>query len=102
MWDVYCPDLRRCTVSAALRLYAARSLTYASYSPASTDGPASLSYATSDFKQQLPSIPRESAQRKSLFNVLVCKRQIGPALALLMVTINNGILQITKSLHLYH
>lgn len=46
--------------------YTVRSLTYASYSPASTDGPAPLFYATCDFKQQLPSIPRESAQGKSI------------------------------------
>lgn len=43
------------------------------------------------------------AHRESPYwNVLVCKRQIGPALALLIVTINNGVLRITKSLHLYH
>lgn len=83
--------------------YTGRSLTYASYYFALTDGPALLSIAICDFKQQLLSLLRERAQRKSPYSTYWFRSdRLDGAFALLMVMINNSPIRITKSLHLYN
>lgn len=83
--------------------YTGRSLTYASYYLALTDGPALLSMAICDFKQQLLSLLRERAQRKSPYSTYWFRSdRLDGAFALLMAMINNSPIRITKSLHLYN
>lgn len=70
-----------------------RSWTYALlHYEASTDGPPPLFPGTCDFKQQLLSLPRESAQRGKVPHSMrrFLSARLGWAFALLMVIINNG------------